>query len=437
MSQITITDEMKKALDLIENTNDHVFITGKAGTGKTTFLRYLVSHAAKKLIVTASTGIAAINAGGMTLHSLLKIPLGPISPEEPIKSKLHKDRYNLLNRIDGIIIDEISMVRPDVMDFVDKRLQLVKQSDKPFGGLQIIMFGDLFQLPPVIARNEADVLDRFYKGPYFFHANVFNNTGFHVIELNHIFRQSDRRFIEILNNIRAYQVTDDDLEDLGALRDKVMSQQFTNHAIHICTHRVDVDDINNSLLGEPTHTFEATIKDDFSLNHFPCDQTLKLRVGARVMTLVNNRTYNYFNGSLGTVEAITPEKIVVQLDSGIIVPVEKFTWEACDYTVEKGEIKKQIKGTCSQFPLSLAWAITIHKSQGLTFDNVVIHTKGVFCPGQIYVALSRCRTMEGIISDSFISKKHILADRMLMLFENQYKQSGNYYGKRIEASELK
>lgn len=427
MSKITITDEMARAIDLIEQTNQHIFITGKAGTGKTTFLRHIVDNLDIRFIVTASTGIAAINAGGVTLHSLLRIPFGPLNPDEPLKGTVSKGTFKLLNSIDALIIDEISMVRPDVLDYVDRRLKQVRGSDKSFGGLQVIMFGDLYQLPPVIKREEANTLAQFYTGDYFFNARAFEQQGFNVVELNHIFRQSDPRFIEILNNIRNYKMSDDDIEDLSSLRDKYMSNQFKSQHIHICTHRKDVERINTDLLGESTHTYTAEILKDFNIDHAPCDKELQLRVGARVMTLTNNRAQGYCNGSLGVVEKIEDDKIEVLLDNGCYVVVEKFTWECCEYKLNNGKIEKHVKGTCTQFPLTLAWAITIHKSQGLQFPNIIIHTKGVFCPGQIYVALSRCTSLEGIVCDSFINKRHIIPDQALLDFEAAYKASESYY----------
>lgn len=423
---ITLTDEMKQAIKLIETTDSAIYITGKAGTGKTTFLKYIVENIQKRFVITASTGIAAINAGGVTLHSLLNIPFGVLSPNETIKTGFNDEKKELLNAIDVLIIDEISMVRPDVIDYIDRKLQIYRESSLPFGGVQVIMFGDLYQLPPVVTNNEKDILLQLYRGVYFFYAHVFRNHGFQIVELNHIFRQSDTRFIEILNHIRSYQITKEDIEDLEELRDKKQSDRFDNRYIHICSYKKDVKRINEELLGEPTHTFYAQIQNDFNLNSAPCDRKLMLRVGARVMMLINDRFHLYCNGSLGIVEGIDDKVVTVKLDNGCTIGVERCEWTAYEYRIVDGKIKNVAKGSCKQFPITLAWAITIHKSQGLTFDNVVIHTQGVFCPGQIYVALSRCTSLEGIISDSFIDKRHILPDQELLSFEKAYKNC-NYH----------
>lgn len=424
---MVLTDEMSRAFQIIEETTDCLFITGKAGTGKTTFLKYIVEHTHKNLIVAASTGIAAINAGGVTLHSLFGIPFEPQGPNMPIKGKLYQDKFKLFQMLDTLIIDEASMVRPDVLDYVDRKLRLYRLNELPFGGVQVILFGDLFQLPPVIKKNDEKILQQWYRGNYFFHSHALREIGFHIIELTQVFRQNDERFINMLNRIREYQLLPMDIEDLSELRDNRESKNFSAHAIHICSLRRDADKINDQMIGEATHMFPAIFKDDFNQKNAPCDLNLKLREGARVMTLINDSRQGFYNGSMGTVTSITQAKIGVMLDDGHEVTIEPFTWVDREYQVNGNEIKTIEKGSCTQFPLTLGWAITIHKSQGLTFDNIVIHCPYVFAPGMLYVALSRCTSMEGIITDFFISRKAIKVDKELLAFNKVCQANNNKF----------
>lgn len=422
-----LTEEMSRAFQIIEETTDSLFITGKAGTGKTTFLKYIVENTHKNLIVTASTGIAAINAGGVTLHSLFGIPFDLQGPNTPIKGKLYKDKFELFNKLDTLIIDEVSMVRADVLDYVDRKLQLYRMNALPFGGVQVVFFGDLFQLPPVIKKNEEIILHQWYHGNYFFHSHALREAGFQIIELTKVFRQKDERFVNMLNRIREYQLLPMDIDDLSELRDNRESKDFTTHAIHICSLRRDADRINNQMIGEATHIFPAEFKDAFNPKNAPCDLNLKLREGARVMTLVNDNQQGFYNGSMGTVSWISSNKIGVILDTGHEVIVEPYTWIDREYKVNGNDIETIEKGSCRQFPLTLGWAITIHKSQGLTFDNIVIHCPYVFAPGMLYVALSRCTSMNGIVTDFFINKRAIIKDKELVAFNKICKNNGNKF----------
>lgn len=424
---MVLTDEMSRAFQTIEETTDNLFITGKAGTGKTTFLKYIVENTHKNIIVAASTGIAAINAGGVTLHRLFGIPFTLQSPNAPINTKLYPDKFKLFKMLDTLIIDEASMVRPDILDYIDKKLRLYRLNDLPFGGVQIILFGDLFQLPPVIKQSEEMILKEWYRGSYFFHSHALREDGFQIIELTQVFRQTDERFVNMLNRIREYELLPMDIEDLTELRDNRESQNFTTQAIHICSLRRDADRINDQMIGEATHIFPATFKDTFNPKNAPCDENLKLREGARVMTLVNDAQQGYYNGSMGTVTSITQAKIGVMLDNGNEVFIEPYTWTDREYEVNGNEIKTIEKGSCTQFPLTLGWAITIHKSQGLTFDNIVIHCPYAFAPGMLYVALSRCTSMEGIITDFFISRKAIKIDKELLAFNKVCQTNNNKF----------
>ena len=424
---MVLTEEMNQAFQTIEETTDNLFITGKAGTGKTTFLKYIVEHTHKNLIVAASTGIAAINAGGVTLHRLFGIPFDLQGHNTPIKGRFFADKADLFQRLDTLIIDEISMVRPDVLDYVDRKLRFYRFNNLPFGGVQVVMFGDLFQLPPVIKKSEEEILRQWYRGGYFFHACCLREAGFKIIELSHVFRQHDERFVNILNRIREYELLPMDIDDLSTLRDNRQSKDYTTQSIHICSLRRDADKINEQMIGEATHMFPAKFKGEFNPKNAPCDVNLKLRIGARVMTLVNDSSQGFYNGSMGTVSEITQDKIKVLLDAGHEVIIDPYTWIDREYQINGSEIQTIEKGSCTQFPLSLGWAITIHKSQGLTFDKIVVHCPYAFAPGMLYVALSRCTSMEGIITDFFISKKAIITDNELIAFNKACRNNDNKF----------
>lgn len=425
---LVLTDEMQRAMHLIKHDRKPLFITGKAGTGKTTFLRHIAETMGTHMAITAPTGVAAINAGGTTLHSMFQIPFGVASPDHPKVHRLPASKSAVLKALSLLVIDEVSMVRPDILDFVDFRLRTERGCREPFGGVQVVMFGDLFQLPPVVKPEEQEALGRFYAGEYFFYSRAILKAGMNVVELNKVFRQREADFIDILNRVRDYSVTDEDLFDLCTLRDVEKSKDYDSRAIHLCTHKKTAQKINDKMLGQGTFTWAAEYVDDFSKGSAPCDDTLRLNKGARVMVLVNDHQQGYVNGSLGEVKefggTIEKPSVRVLLDNGKMVDVSVNTWEAVEYAVdEEGNVERKVKGKCRQIPLTLAWAITIHKSQGLTFDNVVLHLQRSFCPGQVYVALSRCRTIDGVVTDGFISKKHIIPDMRLVAFMKAYREN--------------
>lgn len=433
MKDMILTDEMQKVLDLVKNTDENVFVTGKAGSGKTTFLKYLIANCGKNCMVAAPTGVAAINAGGVTLHSLFGIPFGPITPYDKLENRFSEYKTELLLKLDLLIIDEISMARADIIDTIDRKLRWVCECNEPFGGVQIVMFGDLFQLPPVIKKQDREILSNYYDDFFFFNAQVFKRVGFHVVELSTIFRQTEPEFINVLNRIRNYQVTSDELDVLSELKNRSASNNYDGEYIHICTHRVDVEKINTDKLGDKDiYVYDVSMKGIFPESSVPCDLHLKLRVGARIMALVNDPLKGYYNGMLGVVTALEENVIKARMDNGLPVKFERHTWSNMQYILKDNQICKEEIGSCTQFPLTLAWAITIHKSQGLTFDKIVLHVSRTFCPGQLYVALSRCRTLGGIVSDAFITKKMVIPEYTLIDFERAYKSEGNYYGKRID-----
>lgn len=413
--------ELELADKFINNTGEHIFLTGKAGTGKTTFLRNLQINTKKKMIITAPTGVAAMNAGGVTLHSFFQIPFSDTISNIDLSfgtKNMRKEKIKIIKGIDLLVIDEISMVRADLLDNVDSILRRYRNRHRPFGGLQLLMIGDIRQLAPVIKKHEVEALSRNYSTPYFFSSKVWTETSFVTIELKEIFRQSDQKFIDLLNNIRDNENVSETLKELNKQLNSSFLPKDEDGYVTLTTHNSQSDSINQTKINAirtATYTFDAQVSGDFPESIYPITRSLELKVGAQVMFIRNdsNSEKRYFNGKIGQVVNLSDEKVEVKCkDDGTIVNVTPETWHNCDYSIDKetNNITKTVKGSFSQIPLKLAWAITIHKSQGLTFNRVIIDANKAFAHGQLYVALSRCRTLEGIVLSSSISSNAIIDD---------------------------
>ena len=411
----------------MDKTGVSVFLTGKAGTGKTTFLRYIVEHTAKRCVVLAPTGVAAVNARGSTIHSFFSLPLCPYLPDVPeLKTEyqmpertrtLKKEKIKIIRTLDLLIIDEISMVRADLLDAVDATLRRYRRSSRPFGGVQLLMIGDAGQLSPVVTEAERPFLGRVYASPYFFHSKALRQLRYVTIELQTIHRQEDVAFIDILNAVRDARMNPQLLQRLNARVGAPAGDDW----IRLTTHNAQADGINarrmDALPGEAT-VLSAQVGGDFPESLYPAAAQLSLKEGARVMFIRNDAEGRFYNGKLGTVQAIADEEIIVRDDDGAEVSVARVIWENLQYALnaESGEIEQEVRGTFSQFPLRPAWAITIHKSQGLTFDHVVIDAGAAFAFGQVYVALSRCRSLEGISLSTPIRESLLLSDADVAAF---------------------
>ncbi len=425
------------AYRFVTETSENIFLTGKAGTGKTTFLKYLKENATKNIVVAAPTGVAAINAGGVTLHSLFQLPFHPFLPTRGHKEELlGKIRYNrqrqqLLRKMELLVIDEISMVRSDVMDAIDTILKSVRRNyDMPFGGVQLLCIGDLHQLPPVAQNHEWSILQEYYTTPFFFDSMAIKEQMPLLIELNKIYRQKEDSFVRLLNKVRNNQMDADDFEDLHMRYDPLFSPMPGDKYITLTSHNKQANEINQrkieNLFTNP-YTYKAAIEDDFPEHVFPAEEELILKEGAQVMFLKNDVvSKRYFNGKIAVVKLLDKNKVVVDCD-GIEIEVGKETWENTRYTLNRndGKLEQETLGTFTQYPLRLAWAITIHKSQGLTFEKVMIDAGASFSSGQVYVALSRCTSLEGIVLLSKISSTTLFSNENVIKGQQSLTHKGS------------
>ncbi len=413
--------ELQTAWEFVEKTGKSVFLTGKAGTGKTTFLRSVVQNSRKRVVVVAPTGIAAINAGGATMHSFFQLPLHPWVPGMKFESKFafSKEKRSIIKTIDLLIIDEISMVRADLLDAVDSVLRRFRNRSKPFGGVQLLMIGDLQQLSPVLTDEDMQFLSQYYPSPYFFGSRALSQIDYVTIELKEVYRQQDEDFISILNSVRCGRPTPESIRALNARHLPGFIPSPDEGYIRLTTHNRIADSYNEqqlSCIEEPVHTFDAVVEGNFPELSYPTEARLELKVGAQVMFVRNDPSSEkqYFNGKIGVVTDFYEEFIIVRCpDDEESIAVEPIEWENCRYVINEQtqEIDTEVQGVFRQYPLRLAWAITIHKSQGLTFDRAIIDAAFAFASGQVYVALSRCRTLEGLVLASPIRQDAIITDR--------------------------
>jgi hypothetical protein len=423
MNTFPENNTFKLASDIVCHTSQSVFLTGKAGTGKTTFLHHVRKNTGKNVIVAAPTGIAAINAGGVTLHSLLQLPFEPYIPNFEGKKKLdyhfklRKSKIEMLRELDLLIIDEVSMLRADMLDAADYMLRKYRNNQQPFGGVQILFIGDIFQLPPVVQAAEWEALKHYYPSPFFFHAQVLENFPLLYIELKTIYRQQDQQFIDILNRVRNNCTTYQDLQVLNRRYNPSFKLPQDTRYIILCTHNYKADRINSEeLIRLPgkEFRFEGKIRGDFQEHALPAEHVLVLKESAQVMFVKNDvrEVRRYYNGKLATISRLKEDKIEVCFENGDLMELERETWRNVRYKLNEnsGNIEEEELGSFTQYPIRLAWAVTIHKSQGLTFDRIVIDAGHAFAAGQVYVALSRCTSLDGIVLFSKITQQSISTD---------------------------
>lgn len=436
--------EFNKALELVLNGEKLIYLTGKAGSGKTTFLKYIRQVIEKKVVVLAPTGVAALNAGGQTIHSFFKIAPSIYLPDDfrlRLKSdpdnsdkrtifdffNYRKNHKNLIKSMELLIIDEVSMVRCDLLDVVDNLLRTFRDNLKePFGGVQVLLIGDAYQLPPIVNDEHWNLLSRFYRSPFFFDSNVLTNFKPKYLELKKIYRQSDLKFINLLNNIRTNNIKQEDLDLLNSRFIPSLVKNDNLDYVTIATHNKIVDSINTRKLCELNTKeliYEAIVDGEFPDSMLPTDKLLKLKEGAQIMFIRNDTDKKYYNGKLGRVKKLDTDKISVTLNDGKDIEVSRDIWDNVKYNWNDKEkkIEEDVIGQFIQFPLKLAWSVTVHKCQGLTFEKIIADINNSFSAGQVYVALSRCTSLEGIILKSRITRSSIKTDPFVERFsENQF-----------------
>ena len=445
--QQDVNPQLLLAHNFLHYTNQNIFLTGKAGTGKTTFLKTLKNNSPKRMVVVAPTGVAAINAGGVTIHSFFQLPFSPHIPvtahknneiqDDPAGSgqtrikRFSKNKINLIKSLDLLVIDEISMVRADMLDAVDETLRTFKKRDLPFGGVQVLMIGDLQQLAPVVKNDERVILDRYYETYYFFGSHALKKSNFIGIELKHIYRQSDQSFISLLNKIRDNQLDKNDIHLLNSRYIPDFNPEEKDGYITLTTHNYQSKKINDTKLKSlqtELFKFECITEGDFPEYTFPADKIFEVKPGAQVMFIKNDSSFEkrYYNGKIGKVTGVFDNKIeVLSPDDDYAVVVEPVVWENTKYRLNKTtlEIDEEVTGSFTQFPLKLAWAITIHKSQGLTFEKAVIDAGSSFAHGQVYVALSRCKSLDGLILSTPLYPQCLINDHTVTGFTSEVEKN--------------
>ncbi len=426
-------DPYEFAMEFAVNTDRNIFITGKAGTGKTTFLRKLRNETTKQIAVVAPTGVASINAGGTTIHSFFQLPFTPFKPTPEWRKqllsqiKMNKTRLNIIRELEVLVIDEISMVRADVLDAIDAVLRNIRhRHNEPFGGVQMIFIGDMHQLSPVAKTYEWSLISDYYQSVYFFHSHVIQQYPPIYIEFDKIFRQTDNQFIKVLNEVRNNSLSQEGINLLKSRYNPNFKPLEEDNYITLTTHNNTADNLNSAELSKlktTTHKFHAVVKGSFPENAYPIDEVLELKEGAKVMFVKNDTEIprRFYNGKIGVITSIQYEEVTVECPGDTnSITVSTLTWENIRYNTNKetNRIEEEVVGTFDQIPLRLAWAITIHKSQGLTFDKAIIDAGKAFSPGQVYVALSRCRTLEGIVLKSPVNYDSIVIDKQVAHFSS-------------------